>query len=68
MVIFFLFFNFLCRRDRSRTCLVCCHFSFDVAPLFFYYFLTLFYTVYYDKVFRGNYAPLQNGVVVVNDF
>ena len=33
MVIFFLFFNFLCRRDRSRTCLVCCHFSFDVAPL-----------------------------------
>ena len=33
MVIFFLFFNFLCRRDRSRTCLVCCHFSFDVTPL-----------------------------------
>ena len=33
MVIFFLFFNFLCRRDRSRTCLVCGHFSFDVASL-----------------------------------
>ena len=34
MVIFFsFFFSFLCRRDRSRTCLVCCHFSFDVAPL-----------------------------------
>ena len=32
MVFFFSFsFNFLCRRDRSRTCLVCCHFSFDVA-------------------------------------
>ena len=31
MVIFF--FNFLCRRDRSRTCLVCGHFSFDVASL-----------------------------------
>ena len=30
---FFLFFNFLCRRDRSRTCLVCGHFSFDVASL-----------------------------------
>ena len=29
MVIFF--FNFLCRRDRSRTCLVSCHFSFDVV-------------------------------------
>ena len=33
MVIFFLFLNILCRRDGSRTCLVCCHFSFDVASI-----------------------------------
>ena len=37
--------------------------------LFFHYFITVFYTVYKNKVFRGNYAPLQIGVVVVvNDF
>ena len=147
---FFLFFNFLCRRDRSRTCLVCGHFSFDVASLhempsvsfhlnletlklflsqsscsqffieedflllrlpphvgryklsvrgkvmklyvyfffqfniltrisawwsfwFFlrYCFLLFFYSFLYclkNKVFRCNYAPLQNRVVVVNDF
>ena len=29
----YIFLNFLCRRDRSRTCFVCSHFSFDVAPL-----------------------------------
>ena len=33
MVIFFLFLNILCRRDGSRACLVCCHFSFDVASI-----------------------------------
>ena len=33
MVIFFLFLNILCRRDGGRTCLVCCHFSFDVASI-----------------------------------
>ena len=33
MVFFFLFLNILCRRDGSRTCLVCCHFSFDVASI-----------------------------------
>ena len=45
------------------------HFFFVIVVVVFFYFLTLFYTVSWNKVFCGNDAPLQNGVVVVvNDF
>ena len=66
MVIFFLFLIFFAGGIEAGLVLSA---VISLLMLLHFFFLTLFYTVYEDKVFHGNYAPLQNGVVVVvNDF
>ena len=42
-------------------------FRFFFVIVFYYFFKSFLYCLK-NKVFRGNYAPLQNRVVVVNDF